>query len=97
MSGRLDLNQRPHAPQACALPGCATSRKSLGDRNRTCDVVRPRHALYQAELLPDVCTAYGIRTHLFGLKDRGPHLKSNAAWCPRRDLNSDLRLERAAT
>ena len=25
-SGRLDLNQRPHAPQACALPGCATSR-----------------------------------------------------------------------
>jgi hypothetical protein len=27
-SGRLDLNQRPHAPQACALPGCATSRLS---------------------------------------------------------------------
>jgi hypothetical protein len=27
-SGRLDLNQRPHAPQACALPGCATSRPS---------------------------------------------------------------------
>src|SRR6201987_1789937 len=26
-SGRLDLNQRPHAPQACALPGCATSRR----------------------------------------------------------------------
>ena len=26
-SGRLDLNQRPHAPQACALPGCATSRQ----------------------------------------------------------------------
>src|SRR6185437_10587893 len=25
-SGRLDSNQRPHAPQACALPGCATSR-----------------------------------------------------------------------
>ena len=25
-SGRLDLNQRPHAPQSCALPGCATSR-----------------------------------------------------------------------
>ena len=27
-SGRLDLNQRPHAPQACALPGCATSRQT---------------------------------------------------------------------
>ena len=27
-SGRLDSNQRPHAPQACALPGCATSRPS---------------------------------------------------------------------
>src|SRR6266852_8592854 len=25
-SGRRDLNSRPHAPQACALPGCATSR-----------------------------------------------------------------------
>ena len=25
-SERLDLNQRPHAPQACALPGCATLR-----------------------------------------------------------------------
>ena len=26
VSGRLDSNQRPHAPQTCALPGCATSR-----------------------------------------------------------------------
>ncbi len=25
-SGRGDLNPRPHAPEACALPGCATSR-----------------------------------------------------------------------
>src|SRR2546430_14763474 len=25
-SGRRDLNSGPHAPQACALPGCATSR-----------------------------------------------------------------------
>src|ERR1041385_8024693 len=25
-SGRRDSNSRPHAPQACALPGCATSR-----------------------------------------------------------------------
>ena len=28
-SGRLDLNQRPLAPQASALPGCATPRKAL--------------------------------------------------------------------
>ena len=28
-SERLDLNQRPHAPQACALPGCATLRHFL--------------------------------------------------------------------
>ena len=25
-SGRVDLNHRPHAPQACALPCCATPR-----------------------------------------------------------------------
>ena len=31
-SGRLDLNQRPLAPQASALPGCATPRKNLDDR-----------------------------------------------------------------
>lgn len=29
MSGRLDSNQRPLAPHASALPGCATSRKRL--------------------------------------------------------------------
>ena len=28
-SERLDLNQRPHAPQACALPGCATLRRFI--------------------------------------------------------------------
>ncbi len=32
-SGRLDLNQRPHAPQACALPGCATSRLPLAHQS----------------------------------------------------------------
>src|SRR6185437_9969036 len=26
MSGRQDSNLRPHAPQTCALPGCATTR-----------------------------------------------------------------------
>ena len=30
-SERLDLNQRPHAPQACALPGCATLRLCIYD------------------------------------------------------------------
>jgi hypothetical protein len=28
-SGRPDLNRRPHAPQACALPGCATPRPGI--------------------------------------------------------------------
>src|SRR6266403_5823573 len=27
-SGRPDLNRGPHAPQACALPGCATPRQA---------------------------------------------------------------------
>ncbi len=39
MSGRLDLNQRPHDPQSCALPDCATSRineyKDTADRPKT--------------------------------------------------------------
>ncbi len=32
-SGRPDLNRRPLAPQASALPGCATSRKSAHSRS----------------------------------------------------------------
>jgi integrase len=32
LSGRLDLNQRPLAPQASALPGCATPRVLQGRR-----------------------------------------------------------------
>ena len=35
ISGRQDLNLRPHAPQACALPGCATPReKGLNHENQ---------------------------------------------------------------
>src|SRR5580692_9952871 len=30
-SGRLDLNQRPHPPQGCAIPGFATSRPNYGE------------------------------------------------------------------
>ena len=33
-SGRPDLNRRPHAPQACALPGCATPRVFARRRTR---------------------------------------------------------------
>src|SRR5215472_17799479 len=40
-SGWPDLNRRPHAPQACALPGCATPRPQKkrsedADYNRPC-------------------------------------------------------------
>src|SRR5581483_10802108 len=33
-SGWPDLNRRPHAPQACALPGCATPRPCRHRRRR---------------------------------------------------------------
>ena len=33
-SGRVDLNHRPHAPQACALPGCATPRLGKSHTSR---------------------------------------------------------------
>ena len=33
-SGRLDLNQRPPAPEAGALPGYATPRSSCHNRSR---------------------------------------------------------------
>src|SRR5262249_27653801 len=33
-SGRPDLNRGPHAPQACALPGCATPRLSKKPRRK---------------------------------------------------------------
>src|SRR5215831_11094839 len=41
-SGWPDLNRRPHAPQACALPGCATprpqeKRRESADYNRSPD------------------------------------------------------------
>src|SRR5262245_42095029 len=48
-SGRRDSNSRPHAPQACALPGCATSRQTvfsiagktaLSNRRKLLDVIR---------------------------------------------------------
>ena len=35
-SGRLDSNQRPSAPKADALPGCATPRRSVKLQNEDC-------------------------------------------------------------
>src|SRR5882757_2885596 len=43
-SGRRDLNSRPHAPQACALPGCATSRPSR-PRRTAANLTIPRYHL----------------------------------------------------
>ena len=45
VSGRGDLNPRPPAPKAGALPSCATSRcgcSSMTDRTSSFDPVRPR-------------------------------------------------------
>lgn len=36
LSGRLDSNQRPLAPHANALPGCATSRTFLDTKGCKC-------------------------------------------------------------
>ncbi len=42
VSGRLDLNQRPHRPERCALPGCATPRGDpFCQRRRGLDRRRP--------------------------------------------------------
>src|SRR5205085_11789291 len=69
-SGRLDLNQRPHAPQACALPGCATSRLFRPHALLTEDVGGPianRFVCHNSELTPleiSLCTAAGERVQL---------------------------------
>ena len=55
-SGRLDLNQRPPAPEACALPGYATPRRyELGQHNapgetRTPNLLIRSQMLYPIEL-----------------------------------------------
>src|SRR2546426_6620782 len=43
-SGRLDLNQRPPAPKAGALPGCATPRYPSRQRRRLLEVLKPCQA-----------------------------------------------------
>ena len=55
-SGRLDLNQRPPAPEAGALPGYATPRKFLvyppgaPGRTRTSNLLIRSQMLYPIEL-----------------------------------------------
>src|SRR5262249_46326455 len=64
-SGREDLNLRPHAPQACALPGCATSRRraNLASAIQNCQDV-PELELHLIEL-------FGRRAGGRGLGFRG--------------------------
>ena len=53
-SGRPDLNRRPLAPQASALPGCATARQTKISglyRTRTCGLWFRRPTLYPSELI----------------------------------------------
>ena len=55
-SGRRDLNPRPFAPQANALPVCATPRKGFlsggGKGSRTPDLLNAIQALYQLSYTP---------------------------------------------
>ena len=49
-SGRPDLNRRPHRPERCALPGCATPRSKLPEADegtRTPDPFITSEVLYQ--------------------------------------------------
>ena len=41
-SRRLDLNQRPHVPQTCALPDCATPRRDLANLKKLNQIVNLR-------------------------------------------------------
>ena len=47
-SGRPDLNRGPHAPQACALPGCATPRPHLLSNSRLSLAFQQRQETAQA-------------------------------------------------
>lgn len=38
LSGRLDSNQRPHGPQPCALPDCATPRSTVVRAKASLDI-----------------------------------------------------------
>jgi hypothetical protein len=86
-------NHRPHAYQARALP---LSYERVFQSGKQDSNLRPLgsepSALAKLSYsLRHISTAYGIRTRLFGLKDRGPHQKSNAAEVlPRVELGSTV-------
>src|SRR5512138_539552 len=57
-SGREDLNLRPHAPQACALPGCATSRPATSTLSFALE--QSQYVLqFGADLLQLLCRRFG--------------------------------------
>ena len=49
-SGRPDLNRGPHAPQACALPGCATPRRNRPQGIRGCNLQIQRYHLVSSSV-----------------------------------------------
>src|SRR5437588_10763598 len=53
-SGRPDLNRRPHAPQACALPGCATPRPSV-----SATTLRPTPRAIESKITGRITILYG--------------------------------------
>lgn len=51
------MNLRSQAPRACAMPGFATPWHSRCGRNRTADLVLPKHVGYQATPRTDMKSA----------------------------------------
>lgn len=81
MWDRLDLNQRhPHFQRGALPTELRTHRNSWRGRRDSNPRWSPRQGgALAAMLLPhEFGIAYGNRTRLFGLKDRGSHQKSNA-------------------
>ena len=65
-SGWLDSNQRPLAPKASALPGCATPRHGAGGEVRTPDPLFTEQQLYQLSYT-SLVAGVGIEPTTFGL------------------------------
>ena len=81
LSGRLDLNQRPLAPQASALPGCATSREMLGFQKRPPHIAA---ASFSVKLFLNILLLIGYRFAVFvRCRSRSGGSILRSCWCNR--------------